>query len=177
MPDGEFVGTVSLTYHAWDQTAGAAGGTAKLTPGVRGTTAFRAVSEVAVLKVATTMTPVPEDSRAPKGDAAGGLIPACITAADVSFKNGMAVVGVTGSENGTWQFSVKKGRTWKALTAAADAVGDALGVAVTGVTGKGGVALPGRRRGELARPRRRGCWGRTTAFDSCLWALRPASPS
>ena len=116
VPDDRFVGTASFTYHAWDQTSGAPGGTADLNQ-TGGTTAFSIASESATLKVATTLVSVPEDTKSPKGDKIGSLIGLFITDPDTKAKKGIAVIGVTGLDHGAWQYY--SGGGWKSLAATA----------------------------------------------------------
>ncbi|HVK14543.1 MAG TPA: tandem-95 repeat protein, partial [Gemmataceae bacterium] len=117
VPAAGFVGTVALAYRAWDRTTGTPGGTADLTGGVGGTTAFSAGTATATLQVGITVTPVPEDTRSPKGDKVGALLNTFVSDPDAKAKAGIAVVGVANGSAGTWQYSVTGGRSWKPLAA------------------------------------------------------------
>ena len=114
VPTPAFVGTVSFTYHGWDRTAGSAGGTADLAA-TGGASAFSSAGETASLKTAVTLAAVPEDTKSPKGDTTASFASAYINDPDAKAKKGMAVIGVTGSANGVWQYSINGGRTWKPL--------------------------------------------------------------
>jgi Bacterial Ig-like domain/FG-GAP-like repeat/Bacterial Ig domain len=120
VPATGFVGTARLTYHAWDRTSGAPGGTADLSADIAtgGSTAFSAASATATLKVAVTLAPVREDTRSPRGENTGSLIAAFIADPDAKARKGMAVVGVTGVDDGTWQYSINGGKSWRSLNAA-----------------------------------------------------------
>jgi hypothetical protein len=117
VPAPGFVGTVTLTYHAWDRTTGAAGQTADLTPGLGGATAFSTAAGTGTLQVGVTLTPVAEDTRSPKGDKVAALLSTFVTDPDLKAKAGIAVVGVANGAAGTWQYSVTGGRSWKPLVA------------------------------------------------------------
>lgn len=118
VPITGFVGNATITYHAWDRSAGVAGGTANLNSGTGGSTAFSVANDTATLMVATTLVPISEDNKAPRGDTVASLASAFITDADLKAKKGIAVVGITGSDNGAWQYF--NGVSWRPLTNVSD---------------------------------------------------------
>jgi len=117
VPATGFIGSVVLTYNAWDQTTGTAGGTADLTAGTGGTTAFSNATASASLQVGVSLTAVPEDTRSPRGNTVGSLLTSLVIDPDLKAKSGIAVVGVDGGTTGTWQYSTNAGLTWKPLNA------------------------------------------------------------
>src|SRR5262249_31169712 len=125
LPSGA-IGTASLDFRAWDQTSSAVGGTADLSvpANLGGITAFSSAGATASLQVGLVLTPVPEDSKAPKGDVVGKVAGAFITDADVTSPKGLkglAIVGSTGGEFGAWQYSTNNGKSWTNLSNASDA--------------------------------------------------------
>ncbi|MCA9093555.1 MAG: hypothetical protein KDA68_08725, partial [Planctomycetaceae bacterium] len=132
IPNAGFKGLVKIAFVAWDQTAGVNGGI--LAAGTRGgSTAFSSVYEYADLNV-TNAAPVLNNAGAPTFDAiqmdvvdssnAGTLIsdliarmgPAGgITDADPGALQGIAIVGLTGVANGTWQYTIDGGANWAAI--------------------------------------------------------------
>ncbi len=126
VPDADFFGTVSLQFHAWDATQGTAGGSMNLTlaGAIGGGTAFSNAMTEAVLAIAPvndspvldengqpTLTPVDMNATNPKGDKVSKLLD-LVYDADPYDQKGIAVIGLTGTQNGRWQYSLNDGRTW-----------------------------------------------------------------
>ncbi|MCA9098841.1 MAG: cadherin repeat domain-containing protein, partial [Planctomycetaceae bacterium] len=129
VPNHGFRGTVKIAFVAWDQTAGVNGGT--LAAGTRGgSTPFSAVYDYADLNV-TNAAPVLNNTGTPTFDAiqmdvvdssnVGTLISDLIarmgpvggiTDADPGALQGIAIVGLTGVANGTWQYTIDGGANW-----------------------------------------------------------------
>ncbi len=61
-----------------------------------------------------TLTSIAEDAAAITGDLVSALLGGA-SDVDTGVVSGIAIVGVTGIENGTWQYSVTGGATWSAL--------------------------------------------------------------
>jgi len=125
-PNAGFLGTATVTYRAWDWTQGTFGGTADLTVlGTGGATAFSTVTETATLTVtptgnhgpilnnlgSPTFTHVPVDRVTP-GNSVAELVGATITDRNHDALEGIAVVGLTGAEGGTWEYSTNGGFSW-----------------------------------------------------------------
>lgn len=111
VPNAGFVGMAAIIYHGWDQTSGTAGTTANVTNN-GSTTAFSTASGTASVKVAMSLTPINEDNRNSKGTKVLAFLSTDFVAANPGVK-GIAVVGLTGTSNGTWQYSLDNGLTWK----------------------------------------------------------------
>jgi hypothetical protein len=118
LPAKKFQGFAFLSYKAWDQTAGTATTQVDTTTG----SAFSAAVETAVVAVGKTspridaagfplLSNVAEGTAAPKGDAISTLVGTLATDANAKTKFGIAVTGLTGAANGTWQYSVG-GNKW-----------------------------------------------------------------
>jgi RHS repeat-associated protein len=117
-------GTASLTYRAWDQTQGTAG--QPFTIGATGDpTAFSTDSVTATLTGAglgqppawvggnPMLTPVLPGTAEPAGDTVADVFGPFF--ADTGKPMGIAVSGLTGTKDGTWQYSTDGGTTWTAF--------------------------------------------------------------
>src|SRR5262249_16352849 len=121
LPLTDFVGDVTITYHAWDRTRGSAGSRANLAlPGVLGgETAFSAAAETAKLTVLPvndrpvlntaplTFLPsiLPGDAD-PAGTTVGQLLGSSVTDVDAGAAQGIAVtLAVSSPKTGKWQFN------------------------------------------------------------------------
>jgi hypothetical protein len=124
VPDGMNGTTASVTYCAWDQTSGAAGGTADTTTN-GGTTAFStatatatitvtSVNDAPVLSGANNFTTITEDQTANAGNLVSDLIAGKVSDVDTGAVQGIAVTGLS-SSTGTWQYSLNNGTTWNAV--------------------------------------------------------------
>jgi hypothetical protein len=119
VPDTNWSGTSSITFRAWDRSAGSAGGTADAgTQG--GITAFstaNATSSVVIISAndapvltgSTDFTGITEDDIANIGQ----LVSTLFTSTDVDSGaiSGIAIYGQTAS-NGKWQYSMDGGNNW-----------------------------------------------------------------
>ena len=124
VPDSGFVGTATVSYHAWDQTQGTFGQTADLTAGTGGSTAYSTGTQTATVNVlavntaptlnASTpvLTAVLEDSTNPPGNMISQIVGNSITDPDPGAGLGVAVIALGGTNNGTWQFSTNAGGAW-----------------------------------------------------------------
>ena len=126
VPDGENGTTASLTFHAWDQTTGSAGGTAD-TAIAGGTSAFSAataaasivitdVNDAPVLSGGNNFTTITEDENLNNGNAVSELIAGHVTDVDNAAVEGIAIVSAN-SGNAAWQYSTDNGGNWIALPA------------------------------------------------------------
>jgi hypothetical protein len=130
VPSSGFLGTVSLTERAWDESTGAVGANADLTAGTGGTTAFSSTEGSATLSVtpngnyspvlATTymakLTDVPVN-QVTTGNTVAEIVGPSITDRNKGAVQGIAVTGLTGAANGTWQFSLNGGFSWTPIGA------------------------------------------------------------
>lgn len=118
LPAKKFQGFAFLSYKAWDQSTGTVATQADTAAG----SAFSAATETAVVAVGKTspridaagnplLSNVAEDAKLPKGDAVSTLLGALATDANAKTKFGMAVTGLTGTADGTWQYSLG-GNRW-----------------------------------------------------------------
>lgn len=134
VPNAGFSGTASITYHAWDQTSATAGSRVNLGTGTGGTTAWSTASATATCAVlagntapvldnslAPSLPAAPEDSTNPRGIAVYDFAAAGIHDADPGAAVGIALVGLSGTAGGTWQFSLDGGNSWQAFGAISDA--------------------------------------------------------
>jgi len=138
VPGAGFLGTAILTYRAWDWTLGAYGETADVTGlGTGGTSAFSAATETATMTVTPTgnHAPVLDTSGSPTlydvplnqvtaGNAVAEIVGASITDRNYDALEGIAVVGLTGAADGTWEYSTNGGFSWTPIgtTSAASAL-------------------------------------------------------
>ena len=130
LPDGNNGGSDTITYRAWDETAGSHGATAD-TSSNGGTTAFSTATDTAHLTVASlndapvltpispTLTAITEDQTSnvsDPGQTVSSFIGASISDVDAGAVKGIAITGLT-STNGSWQYSIDGGTTWTAVGA------------------------------------------------------------
>jgi RHS repeat-associated protein len=128
IPAANQSGSATLTYRAWDQTAGTAGTLVNVTTNGGGT-AFSATMLTATLTVSpvndaptwintagTLFTPIAEGTTSPAGDTVASIFGGRFADVDAGTKAGVAVVGLTGASSaGAWQFSTDNGVTWTAF--------------------------------------------------------------
>jgi hypothetical protein len=128
-PAANFAGTSTLTFRAWDQTAGADGATADTTAAgaAGGSGAFSVATQTAtalayhlnhapVLAVASpSLPPVARSATAPAGVTVAQLLGTAASDPDGTAP-GIAVFATVGSAaNGGWQYSTDGGVTWRAV--------------------------------------------------------------
>lgn len=126
VPNTAFTGSAAITYVAWDQTSGTAGGTANISTitSIGGSTAFSATYDFATITVANmNVAPVLDSSYAatmasidkgitnPAGATVASIVGDSITDANSSNSEGIAVYSVVNT-NGQWQYSLNNGTTW-----------------------------------------------------------------
>ncbi|MCC6573362.1 MAG: hypothetical protein IT462_06170 [Planctomycetes bacterium] len=130
VPGPDFEGSATITYRAWDQTGATAGahGTYANTLPAGGESAFSTAIEVATVDVvpvndrpvltpaAPQLTDVAEDDNDPAGDMVSDILDSSVTDVDSGAVEGIAITGVTGSANGTWQYSTNGGVDWNDIT-------------------------------------------------------------
>jgi allophanate hydrolase subunit 1 len=136
-PDGStLTAPATLTYRAWDQTAGMAGTLLAVT-GTGGATPISGGEVTASLPVkfvhhaptwmtpAASLTPVLPGSysltgASPAGDAVSNLCGGSFSDVDGTMINGggVAIVGASATTNGTWQYSTDSGTTWSSFGSA-----------------------------------------------------------
>ncbi len=103
VPRPGWSGSVKLTYHAWDQTTAQAGEVVNLSPrnATGGSTAFSKASASAT----TTLAPPPVEP--------GRIIDPWVDAPTAAELVGDALAVVRLAGEGTWQFSLDNGRSWR----------------------------------------------------------------
>jgi arylsulfatase A-like enzyme len=126
VPNQDFIGTVSITYAAWDRTQGTIGGTFDISSASRRGewTAFSEVSRSSSLSVelmnnapmlnpsvTPSLTPIWRDDRNSWGTPVWMLLDG-YSDADPHDRRGLAVIGLTGTSNGNWQYTLNNGATW-----------------------------------------------------------------
>lgn len=141
VPNVDFNGEIvaGLTFHAWDQSSGTNGQVGVDVTVTGGTTAYSAASDTADLTVsgensapvldasgAQAFDPIDEDTpaaanpgtlvRAMLARGAGG---APISDPDTGALQGIAVIGISGTISGTWQYAID-GVTWQPLGVVSD---------------------------------------------------------
>ncbi|GJL51696.1 MAG: hypothetical protein NPIRA01_29230 [Nitrospirales bacterium] len=126
VPDAQNSDTASVTYRAWDQTAGAAGTNVDVSTN-GGTTAFSTATDTASLTVTAvndapvldntgtmTLTTIAEDDTNSAGDTVAAIISSAgvdrLNDVDTGAVEGLAVIGVDNT-NGTWQYDAGAGWT------------------------------------------------------------------
>src|SRR5205807_2485811 len=121
VPDGLNGTTASVTFRAWEQTAGTAGTQVDVSTN-GATTAFSTatatssitvtdVNDAPVLSGANSFTTITEDDTNNSGDLVSTLIAGQVSDVDNGAASGIAVTGLS-SSTGTWQFSTDGGTTW-----------------------------------------------------------------
>jgi len=115
-------GPATLTYRAWDQTAGTSGSLFAITS-TGGASAFSTTAAIATLTVkgakagpawfgsSAALTPVLPFPNKPIGDTVASVFGPYFA----GTATGIAVTALTGTADGTWQFSTDKGATWTAI--------------------------------------------------------------
>jgi RHS repeat-associated protein len=119
-PAADQSGTASLTWSAWDLTQGTSGGTFDITVS-GGASAFSAAGATATLIVTSSqqppawsgsgaaLTPVLPNTTNPPGDTVASIFGAYY---QPGANVGIAVTALTGTANGTWQYSRDGGQNW-----------------------------------------------------------------
>ena len=128
VPNADYHGPATLSFRAWDQTAGTAGAehdtstnggtTAFSFNVVTGTLTVQAVNDAPVLDPIAThlLTAINENTFNSAGDAVGAIVQTgSITDIDGPLIGGIAIVAVDNA-NGTWQHSAN-GTSWSAISA------------------------------------------------------------
>lgn len=131
VPKASFTGTATISYAAWDQTTGVAGGTASLAK-TGGKTAFsttvgsaavsvKVVNHAPVLSASGTyvLPSLKANTTSPASVTVSALLGKNVTDADSGALKGIAITSVDNSK-GTWQYSINAGKTWTALTTVGD---------------------------------------------------------
>ncbi|MEZ6135354.1 MAG: LamG-like jellyroll fold domain-containing protein [Pirellulaceae bacterium] len=126
-PDGQNGGVSTLTYYAWDQTSGSAGGTADVTTR-GGTTAFSSTGDLVTINSAAindapvldntgnmTLASVAQNSSGNGGSTVANILDSTgvsrVVDVDSGASRGIAVYA-TDTANGTWQYSIDGGNNW-----------------------------------------------------------------
>jgi hypothetical protein len=130
VPDGANGTTGSITYRAWDQTAGTAGSTLD-TGSAGGNGAFSSATDTASITVdalntapvltpaAPMLAPLTEDQVANAGQTVASFTGGSIRDVDAGALQGIATTGLAPG-NGSWQFSTDGGAHWAAIGPVSD---------------------------------------------------------
>ena len=131
---GSQPGTASLTYRAWDQTSGNAGGLADTSTNgsgsAFGTTTATATAATVSVNTAPLLTPsgsgtfdaVAEDAISPPGSSVATIVGTSFSDVDHGTAVGIALVGITGASNGAWSYSTDAGTSWTAVGTASESL-------------------------------------------------------
>ena len=157
VPNSDFGGSASITYHAWDQMSGTAGGLANLAGAgaVGGQTSFSSANDAASISVTPVndapviadpgdlkLNPVPPNLSFPNGQTVASFLEDAVTDVDAGASQGIAIVGSSG--NGTFWFHT--GGWWSGTTSPQFAVllraNDLIGFTpATGSSGSGSITF------------------------------------
>lgn len=118
------IGISSMVFRAWDRTTGTAGSVASLAGGVGGNTPFSADQVFANVQVGNnapvlnitnpfTLNAFTNGSTTNPGTLVSVLLGQNVSDADMNAQRGVAIIGLTGTTTGTWQYSTTGGTTWK----------------------------------------------------------------
>jgi uncharacterized repeat protein (TIGR01451 family) len=123
VPAPDASGSATLTWVAWDQTAGTAGAGGFTIPGSGGAFAFSINSATATLTITAShrapawsgtgaaLTPVLPGTTQPAGDSVASIFGAYFQDGTISANPGIAITALTGTSNGAWQYSAN-GTNW-----------------------------------------------------------------
>ncbi|MCP4712883.1 MAG: hypothetical protein GY869_30010, partial [Planctomycetes bacterium] len=124
-------GSATITFKAWDASAGSNGATAVDTTTDGGTTAFSTATDTASITVndvndapvltadTPSLTGITENETSNTGDLVSDIVGANISDVDSGASEGIAITAVTG--NSSWEYSTDAGTNWTAVgTVAAD---------------------------------------------------------
>ena len=126
LPGPHQSGQATITYRAWNETAGTAGSLFAVN-GVGGASAFSATEATAKLTVPAVhrapawtgsgagLTPVLTNAGNPPGDTVAAVFGRYYNVDVSGAPPGIAVTSLTGSKNGVWQYSLDGGTTWQAM--------------------------------------------------------------
>jgi hypothetical protein len=120
------MGSATLTYLGWDQTQGTAGKTFDIaTQG--GASAFSTTSATASITVrqspswsatsGATFSSILPGTSSPAGNTVASVFGGFFQDANPSTPVGIAVVGLTGTASGVWQYSTTNGTSWTNISA------------------------------------------------------------
>jgi hypothetical protein len=125
-------GQATLSYRAWDQTAGTAG-SLFVVSGTGGATSLSSTEATATLTVpavhrapvwtgrGAALTPVLSNATNPAGDTIAAVFGTYYNVDVSGTTPGIAVTALTGSTGGVWQYSLDGGTTWTAFGAVSPA--------------------------------------------------------
>lgn len=125
-PKQGIIGISSMVFRAWDQTSGKTGTVASMAGGIGGNTSFSADQVFARVQVGNTapvlnttnlftLNPFTNGSTSNPGTLVSALLGTTVFDADLNSKRGIAIIGLTGTTTGTWQFSTNGGISWKSV--------------------------------------------------------------
>jgi sugar lactone lactonase YvrE len=124
VPNPQFSGSATISFRAWDQTDGVAGGVINASGATGGSTSLSDAQETGSVTVldsntapsldtnaSPTLTEVDEDSTSNPGDLIADIVGDSISDPDPGAL-GIAVVATEHVDAGTWQYSLDNGTTW-----------------------------------------------------------------
>nr|CRH05300.1 protein of unknown function [Candidatus Magnetococcus massalia] len=133
VPDGDYFGDVSISFKAWDQSAGSVGDSQVDASTGGTTTAFSSAVEDATITITpindapvldnsgdVTLTTIDEDDSSSAGDTISDLIAGLVTETDTNAAHNGTGIAITRVDdaNGEWQYSTDGGTNWTGLTTA-----------------------------------------------------------
>jgi hypothetical protein len=129
VPALDQTGQASLTYRAWDRTAGISG--TSFATGVTGDaspiSAAEATATLAVtaglpgptwLRTSATFRPVSPFPNQSAGDTVASVFGPLFADVNIGATVGIAVIGLTGTQNGVWQYQLDGTSTWVTIASA-----------------------------------------------------------
>jgi len=122
LPGPGFIGRAGLLFQAWDGLGGTAGGTASVAFSGGGAPFSAGAGELTIQVTSTgtaptwtgtsaTLTPVTPGTTSPAGDSVASVFDA-VFADGSNTTAGIAVVALTGTTSGTWEYSLNAGQNW-----------------------------------------------------------------
>ncbi|HQR07581.1 MAG TPA: CAP domain-containing protein [Gemmatales bacterium] len=125
-PKAGNIGISSMVFRAWDRTTGTAGTVGSLASGVGGNTSFSADQVFANVQVGNnapvlnttnpfTLNAFTNGNTTNPGTLISTLLGQNVTDVDMNSQRGIAIIGLTGTTTGTWQYSTNSGTTWNAI--------------------------------------------------------------
>ena len=116
-----------MVFRAWDRTSGTAGTMASMANGVGGNSAFSADQVFAHVQVGNnapvlstanpfTLNAFTNGSSTNPGTLVSTLLGQSVTDPDMNALRGIAIIGLTGTTTGTWQYSTNNGSTWTSFS-------------------------------------------------------------
>ncbi|WP_020473864.1 CAP domain-containing protein [Zavarzinella formosa] len=129
VPVASFAGAATLSYKAWDGTAGTPGSTGSVTP-AGGSTAFSTATETTTVRVQTApvldatklgVFPAIAEDAVPPGTTINTLLGKSFVDPNSVTTNGVAITALSNTADGTWQYRYSGSTTWTNIGAVSQA--------------------------------------------------------